>query len=142
MVFNEPEMNSQIFPHLSWAGYLADWPGPEPGERPSAYIVILGDTDIHPGFDCDQGIAAQTIMLSAVEKGLGGCIIGSIARRELSKFLQIQHHMEILLVLALGKPKEQVMLETVGASGSIKYWRDEQGVHHVPKRPLSEVLLR
>jgi nitroreductase len=141
MIFNEPDLNRQIFPRLSWAGYLAEWPGPEPGERPSAYIVILGDTDIHPGFDCDQGIAAQTIMLAAVEKGLGGCIVGSINRPELRKILQTPHSLEILLVLALGKPKEQVVLETVDDSGSIKYWRDAQGVHHVPKRPLSEVLL-
>jgi nitroreductase len=141
LVFNEPEWNKRIFPQLSWAGYLADWPGPEPGERPAAYIVILGDTDVHPGFDCDHGIAAQTIMLSAVEKGLGGCIVGSIARQELRRVLQTPHHLEILLVLALGKPKEEVVLEAVDASGSIKYWRDGQGVHHVPKRSLSEILL-
>lgn len=138
---NEPHKNSVIFPHLAWAGYLKEWPGPEEGERPAAYILILGDTKINTSFGCDHGIAAQTILLGAAEKELGGCIIGSIQREGLRKALAILPRYEILLVLALGKPKEVIQLETVSADDSIKYWRDSEGVHHVPKRSLEEILI-
>jgi nitroreductase len=133
--------NSLIFPYLRWATYLRDWLGPAEDERPTAYIIILGDTEISQSFGCDHGIAAQSILLGAVEKGMGGCIIGSVDRDGLRKALQIPEKYEILLVLALGKPKEEVVLETVGPDGDTKYWRDKDGVHHVPKRSLNEIIL-
>jgi nitroreductase len=136
-----PERNELIFPCLAWAGYLKDWPGPAEGERPAAYIVILGDTKIGASFGVDHGIAAQSILLGATERGLGGCIIASIQRQALSKVLDIDPRYEILLVLALGKPKETVVVEPVGPDGDIKYWRDADGVHHVPKRALHELIL-
>ena len=136
-----PERNERIFPLLAWAGYLKDWPGPAEGERPAAYIVILGDTKISASFGVDHGIAAQSILLGATERGLGGCIIASIQRQALSEALNIDPRYEILLVLALGKPKETVVVEPVGPDGDIKYWRDEQGVHHVPKRDLDKLIL-
>jgi nitroreductase len=137
----EPEKNARIFPLLSWAGYLKDWGGPAEGERPAAYIVILGDRNITQAFGCDHGIASQSILLGATERGLGGCTIGSVRRPELVRALGISEQYEVLLVLALGKPKEQVVLETVGEDGDIRYWRDAQGVHHVPKRPLDEIIV-
>jgi nitroreductase len=136
-----PQRNALIFPNLAWAGYLKDWPGPSEGERPSAYIIILGDKKISKSFACDHGIAAQSILLGAVEKGLGGCIIGSINKDGLRKALKIPLQYEILLVLALGKPKEKVVVETVGSDGDIRYWRDNEGMHHVPKRKLSEIII-
>ena len=138
---NEPERNAQIFSCLRWAGYIKDWRGPAEGERPSAYIIIMGDHRISKGFLCDHGVAAQSIMLGAVEKGLGGCIIAAVQRTKLGKLLKIPEHFEILLVLALGKPAEKVVLETVGPDGDIKYWRDEDSVHHVPKRKLDDIIV-
>ncbi len=137
----DPKRNALVFPNLAWAGYLKDWSGPEDGERPSAYVVILGDSTITQSFGCDHGIAAQSILLGATEKGLGGCIIGSVRKGELSQALAIPARYEILLVVALGKPKETVVLEAMGPGGDIRYWRDEQGVHHVPKRSLGEIIL-
>lgn len=137
----DPELNKRIFPTLAWAGYLRPWIGPAEGERPSAYIVILGDTEIRNEFGCDHGIAAQSIMLGAAEKGIGGCMIGSIEREKLRQALNLPDRYEILLVLALGYPKEKVVLEEVGPDGDIRYYRDEQDVHHVPKRKLDEVIL-
>ena len=137
----EPEKNALIFRHLAWAGYLEDWSGPPQGERPAAYIIVLGDTKISESFGCDHGIAAQSILLGAVEKGFGGCIVTSVKRIELGELLNIPSHHQILFVIALGKPKEKVVIEKVGADGDIKYWRDENGVHHVPKRPLSEIIV-
>ena len=137
----DPQRNALIFSHLGWAGYLRDWPGPPEGERPSAYIIILGDTEISKNFFCDHGIAAQSILLGAREKDLGGCIHASVKKDELSKALGILPRYEILLTLSLGKPKEVVVLEAVGPDGGIKYWRDSDGIHHVPKRRLDDIII-
>ncbi len=137
----DPERNALIFPHLAWAGYLKEWRGPSEGERPSAYIIILGDTEIRRSVGCDHGIAAQSILLGATERGLGGCMIGSVQREKLRKALEIPLCYEILLVLALGKPKEIVTIEAAGPEGDIRYWRDEEGVHHVPKRSLDQIII-
>ena len=136
-----PEKNALIFQNLAWATYLKDWPGPSEGERPSAYIIVLGDAEISQSFGCDHGIAAQSILLGATEKGFGGCMLAAIRRDELRKVLEIPSRYQILLVIALGKPKEKVVLETVGSDGDIKYWRDADSVHHVPKRPLDDIII-
>lgn len=135
------EENAKVFPALSWAGYLLNWPGPLEGERPAAYIIILGDTTITRNFGADQGIACQSILLGAAEKGLGGCIIGTVDRDALRISLRIPDRYQILLVIALGVPGETVVLEDTGLDGDIKYWRDDKGVHHVPKRPLDELIV-
>ncbi len=137
----DPQKNAEIFSCLAWAGYLKDWAGPEEGERPAAYIVVLGDTSISESAGCDHGIAAQTILLGAREKGLAGCMLGSIDRKALRKGLNIPAQLKILLVLAIGKPKEKIVLETVGTEDSIRYWRDNEGVHHVPKRKLEDIII-
>ncbi len=137
----DPKLNSQIFSCLAWAGYLKDWPGPAEGERPSAYIIMLCDTTIAEAPGCDHGIAAQSVMLGAAEMGLGGCILGSVSRPRLQKILKLPSRFSILLVLALGKSTEQVFLEKV-KGGDIKYWRDSQGGHHVPKRALKEIIVK
>ena len=121
--------NALIFKHLAWAGYLKDWPGPVEGERPSAYVVILGDTVISKNCAVDSGIASQSILIGAAEKGLGGCIVGSIKRGGLRQTLNIDERFEILLVIALGKPKETVKIDYIDKGGDIKYWRDAGGVH-------------
>ena len=138
---NSPEINSQIFPQLAWAGALKNWDRPEEGERPSAYIIILNDKEIRKSLGVDHGIAAQSIMLGAAEKGLGGCMIGSIKREALQKILNIPEQYEILLVLALGKPAERVVTEPIGEDGDIRYYRDDDDVHHVPKRSLKELII-
>ena len=142
IISNKPSTNKKIFPHLSWAGYLTNWGGPEQGERPAAYIIILGDTRIKRVIECDHGIAAQTILLGACEQGLAGCIVGSINRNNLYRDLNIPKSYEILLVLALGKSNEKIKLETAGSKGNIKYWRDADGVHHVPKRKLKDIIIK
>ena len=141
IISSSSETNAKIFPNLAWAGYLKNWNGPVESERPSAYIIILGDKKIKNDFACDCGIAAQSILLGAVEKGLGGCMIGSIKKGILAKELNIDSQFEILLVIALGKPIEKVQIEKTKSSDDIKYRRDEKNIHHVPKRLLSEIIL-
>lgn len=135
------EKNELIFPHLRWAGYLREWPGPEEGERPSAYIVMLMDKEISKNPSWDHGIACQSILLGACEQGLGGCMIGAVDKKALTEALQIPDQYELLLVIALGKPKETVVLEEVIDPKEIRYWRDVNGVHHVPKRKLQDIIV-
>jgi nitroreductase len=138
----DPSKNSQIFSCLGWAGYLKDWNGPKQGERPSGYIIILSDSEKandYVGYDC--GIAGQSILLGAREKGLAGCMIASIKRQQLRSLLNIDVRFKILLVIAIGKPKEEVVIETVGSDNSIRYWRDSTGIHHVPKRNLKDIII-
>ncbi len=137
----DPAKNALIFPHLGWAAYLKEWSGPGEGERPSAYIIILEDKQIAHPLRCDHGIAAQSILLGATEKGLGGCIIGAVKRKELRRVLEIPDRYEVLLVLALGKPKEKVLIEDARSNGDVKYWRDSKGLHHVPKRRLDDIIV-
>ena len=137
----DESFNAKIFELLAWAGYLTTWPGPEEGERPSAYIVLLNDTLITGNYFCNDGIAMQSILLGATESGFGGCIIHSINRNKLKELLNLTEQYEILYVVALGKPKETVVLEEM-KDGYLKYWRDENQVHHVPKRSLDEIIIQ
>ncbi len=130
----------KVFPHLKWAGYISDGQ-PKEGERPSAYIIIANDNSLGTGNAMDVGIMAQTILLAASERGLGGCMIGSLSRSSVKNVLGIPENFDISLVIALGKPVEKVVLETA-ENGDIKYWRDENRVHHVPKRPLDELIIK
>ncbi len=137
------QTNAAVFDTLAWAGYLKDWPGPVEGERPAAYIVVLADTaNMAQGYiGVDHGLAVQNILLGAVERGLGGCIIASVQRDRLRQILAIPERYEILVVLALGAPKETVVVDEVGPDGDIKYWRDAQQAHHVPKRSLDTLII-
>lgn len=138
---SDPEKNRQIFSCLGWAGYLSDWPGPCDGEQPAAYIIILADTAISRYFQIDCGIAAQSMLLGARDLGLAGCMIANIKRKKLRGLLDISGPLKIPLVLAIGHPRESVKIDPMGPAGSVAYWRDTEGVHHVPKRSLSDLIL-
>lgn len=141
-IVNTPEENEKVYATLAWAGALPDWDGPEKGERPAAYILVLGDNTLGKNKTMDAGITSQTIMLGAVEKGYGGCMLASVKRPDLAQALGIDlERYAIHLVLALGKPKEEVRVVPVGEDGSVKYYRDENQVHYVPKRSLEDILL-
>lgn len=103
---------------------------------------MLKDTTNGSGSPQDDGIAVQSMLLGAVEKDLGGCIIANIDRNKLREKLNIIEQYEISLVLALGYPKEEVVIETINDSGDIKYWRDKNQVHHVPKRTLDQLIIK
>ena len=132
---------ARMFPYLAWAGALRDWGGPAEGERPAAYIVVLLDTGVAKDAGCDHGIACQSMLLAAVEKGLGGCMLGAIDREGIRREFGIPDRYGILLVVALGIPAERCVLEEAEPGGNLTYYRDGEGVHHVPKRGLEEVIL-
>jgi nitroreductase len=139
---NQPETNEKVFDCLAWAGYLKDWEGPAESEKPTAYIIILRDRNISNNAGIDPGIAAQSILLGAVEDGYGGCMLGAINRPKLDANMGILDQFETLLVLALGKPNENVILEDLETDGDIKYYRDEEGNHYVPKRTMDELIVQ
>ncbi len=141
VLVNQEDKNELIFKTLKWAGYLSDWNGPGEGEKPSAYIVMLHDQRINKSYLWDHGLAAQNILLGLTEKGLGACQFHSINRVELASKLNLPAYYEIVMVIAAGKPKEIVVLEEVDASGNIRYWRDQEGTHHVPKRKPDDLIL-
>ncbi len=144
LVINTPEMCEKVFPFLGWAGYLSDWKGPVEGERPSAYILCLLNSNWLKGPESeaqfDLGVATQNLLLGAMEKRLGGCRIGSF-NPKLADLFDLPEYLDISLVVALGRPRETVIIEECKEDSDIKYWRDDDGVHHVPKRSLESCLI-
>jgi nitroreductase len=141
IIVNKPSENDKIFPLLTWAGYLEDWDGPSVEERPSAYIVVLNDNSLSNNYFCDDGIMSQSILLGATASGFGGCMIAAVKKKELRDLLNIDEQYKIIHVIALGKPKEDVQIDDI-IDNDIKYWRDSENIHHVPKRTLDELILK
>lgn len=139
-IVTDKEQYAQIFETLTWAAALPDWDGPESGQRPTGYIIMATDSETFKGelWRFDAGIAAQTIMLSSTEEGFGGCIMLSFKRGELKKILSMPEDLEPVLVLALGRPIEDIRLVDA-VQGDTTYYRDEQQVHYVPKRKLEDI---
>ncbi|MCP3891731.1 MAG: nitroreductase family protein [Desulfobulbaceae bacterium] len=144
MLVNTPELCEKVFPHLGWAGYLSDWKGPEPGERPSAYVLCFLNKKWMKGPETeaqfDLGIATQNLLLGAMELRIGGCRIGAFSPK-LADLFQMPDHLQLSLVVALGRPRETVIIEESQDEDDIRYWRDEHGVHHVPKRSLENCMV-
>ena len=127
-----------------WGKMLKDIELPHKGKFPTAYIVICVDTDIAKvpeNANTDIGIAAQTILLAAVEQGLGGCMIGNYEKAQAAESLELPDRYVPQLIVAIGKPDETVVLTDTGEDGSVKYYRDANDVHYVPKRRLEDILL-
>lgn len=139
-ISTETKSNEKIFETLKWAGYLEDWNGPKEGEKPVAYVIVFRDDAIATKCFWDHGIAAQSILLGATEEGFGGCMFASMNKEQLMKQFLFPDTLEILMVIALGKPIETVVVEEMKGE-NIRYYRDEKGVHHVPKRKLQDILI-
>lgn len=140
----EKEVVDKIQPLTIWAKGLPELELPHKGMCPTGFIIICQDTDVNDSpvlFVRDVGIAAQSMLLAAAEKGLGGCMIGSFSAKGLRDTLNLKENIKPMLVVAVGKPAETVVLEEVEAGESVKYYRDENDVHHVPKRKLEDVVI-
>ena len=138
IIVNDEKLLKGVFSKLSWAGYLPEF-SPSEEEMPRAYIVILLDKNISGGADSDAGIVAMCISMVAYDEGLGSCILGSVDRDRLGEMLRIPENFEILLVVSLGYPAESPVVERMKGD-DVKYWLDEKGVLHVPKRTLKEII--
>ncbi len=131
----------RIFPYLGWAAKIKENKPPFPGNEPTAYILMCYDTNLTPNSpDADVGIYAQTIVLGAMEKGIGACMLGSIDKPALAELFTLPENIKPRLVIALGAPNEKIVL-TEAKDGQTDYYRDKENTHYVPKLPLNEILL-
>lgn len=138
---NQADLNRQINDCLTWAGYIKGWKSPPEGEKPSAFMVMVRDIAVGQVWPQDLGFAGMGILLGAVEKGLGGCFLMAIDKKRLREVLRLDDSYEIEAVVAIGYPREKVVLEEMNAAGDVRYWRDDNQVHHVPKRSLDDIIL-
>ena len=141
MAVNNSEKVSAIFPLTKWAGYLTDGT-PRDGEQPTAYIAILGDTEIkkNAAFEVDAGAAVTNMMLRATELELGTCWLGAIDREKISSVLNLPENLKILYLLAVGVPMQKSQICDM-ENGNVKYFEDENGTINVPKRSLEEIIV-
>ena len=143
LVMDDSERVQVCLAHHKWAGLLKDWDGPVQGERPVAYIAICGPAGAGKNAvrNQDAGIAAQTIMLAARTMGLGGCMVKSYDAQLDAELGLADRGLETVLLLALGYPTEEVVLEDASAAGGVAYWHDEDDANHVPKRSVEDLLV-
>ncbi len=138
----EEEKVSQLQAQTKWARGLPEMKLPHPGKEPTAFIVICQDTDINPNlsrFQKDVGIVAQTMLLTAVEMGLGGIMIGNFSPDSVAEVTGFPENIKPLLIVALGKPDEEIILTDV-VDGKTAYYRDQEDRHYVPKRTLEDLI--
>ena len=138
------EQNAVIQPLTGWARQLPGNNLPYPGHRPTAFIVILHDKNVAPNvarFSKDVGIAAQTIALGAVEKGLNVCMIGNFLPEKVAQALSLPENLEVVLIIAVGKQDEKIVLTEIDEGEDTAYYRDENDVHYVPKRKLKDIIV-
>ncbi len=139
VIVNDQQTSGRIFDCLKFAAFLKDWGGPLPGERPTAYIIVMTASPLDTVAAIDIGIAAQSILLTAIEKGVGGCIFRSYDREALADILSREGYYPEL-VIALGYPSEKaVIVEPI--KGDLKYYRDENDIHCVPKLSVDELII-
>lgn len=132
----------KIYPYIKWAAFLKDWGGPQEGQRPSAFIIMMNDAAKKTFVTLtDMGIACQSILLGAVERGLGGCIIGAVDKGRIREAFGIAEELELQYVIAIGKPDQTVVMDEIKLGEDTKYWVDGDGKHHVPKIRLDDIIL-
>ena len=138
VIVNDDDQLKKVFKATRWAGSLPEY-SPSENEAPKAYVAILLDKNIRDRPGHDAGIAAMSISMVAFDEGIASCMLGGIDRVVLRKVLEVPEHLDILMLVALGYPAEKQVVE-LAEGGNITYWLDENGVIHVPKRPIDEVL--
>jgi len=138
IIVHDNELCSKIFETLSWAAYIKPKWTPSKQEKPTAYIIILVVDINNKYYMRDVGVATENIVLAAEEENIGSCILCNIERDRIKEILNIPKQIEVDSVIALGYKAEHPIIEDL--KESVKYWRDEQGILHVPKRKLEHIL--
>lgn len=141
---SEPEMVAKIQAETHWAALLPQITLPHEGKKPTAFVVICFNKELAPSVEpyrVDVGILAQSLLLAAVEDGFGGCMIGNFSPAKLHEVLMLPEHINPVLVIALGKPDEEIVI-TEPVNGNIDYYRDENDVHYVPKRTWKDLIIK
>ncbi len=139
IIVQKSEMRKKLFPLLKWAAHLPrDQRTPKEGERPKAYIIVLNNIKIKKNAQYDIGAAVENILLGATNFGLGACWMGSIDKIKIRELFKIPNHYKISHVISLGLPNEISIVEPF--KDSFKYWKDEKGMMHVPKRSREDII--
>ena len=143
LLVTDPILREKVYPTLKWAGYFTEWDGPEIGERPAAYLIQCLDTKYGQNCLCDDGLQLEAITLGMHTLGLSGCIIKAFNAPLLADALNIDDRYQPRYVLAMGYPAEEVRIEDMDADedADFKYFRTSDGIHHVPKRPLDQLII-
>ncbi len=129
----------KVLPHIRLGGALPELHLPFAGTEPEAFIIVCSTVEPDAYVYMDLGIAAQSMLLQATEIGLNGLCIGAFDREAIRRELGLA--LQPLLVIAVGRSCERIELEAIDASESHAYYRDAEGVHHVPKLRPEELLL-
>lgn len=129
---------AKVLRHIRLGGALPELHLPFPGTEPNAFIVICSTVEESKYVDVDLGIVAQSMLLQAVEMGLGGICIGAFDHKELREELSLPH--EPLLVLAIGRPAEKILLKECRAGDNLNYYRMDN-THYVPKITIDDLIL-
>lgn len=139
IIVNEESLRRKIFPCLKWAAYISPEGDPRPGHEPTAYVIVLVNQEIRDkGYEWDVGAAVENMILAGIGEGVGSCWILSVKRETIRRLLRIPRNFRIDSVIALGYPAEDPVVEEAGES--IKYWKDNKGRLHIPKRKLDDIL--
>jgi len=140
LIVDDKDLKEKIFPNLAWAGYIKPEGDPGEGERPAAYIIILADRKLNPAPERDIGASAENMNLAAQGEGIGCCWIGAFKKKKVNKIISVPENLSAELVIALGYPMEKPVSEDIRKGSSIKYYKDDLGTLHVPKRRLEDIL--
>lgn len=130
---------ASMLKYIRLGGALPELHLPFAGSEPNAFIVICSSVEESKYVDIDLGIAAQSMLLQAVEIGLGGICIGAFDHEPLKELLGLKY--EPLLVLAIGRPAERIELKECGEGDNLTYYR-EGGVHYVPKIRVDDLIIK
>ena len=140
LIVNDEDLKKKVFPNTAWAGYIKPEGDPEKGERPTAYIIILADKKINPAPERDIGASVENMNLVAGEEGIGCCWIGAFKKKKINEIIDVPENLSAELILAMGYPLEKPVTEDIEKGSSIKYYKDESGTLHIPKRKLEDIL--
>ena len=144
ILVNTVDGKARVLKQVSFTAKLSTLKLPHRGSEPMAYIVICQDEQIsksETGFLRDVGIAAQSITLAATELGLGACMLGYFSPDKLRQALDLSENLKPQLVISLGKSVEDIRIVDIEEGESTDYYRDEAGIHYVPKRKLDDVII-
>ncbi|MEW6009267.1 MAG: nitroreductase family protein [Candidatus Omnitrophota bacterium] len=139
IVVDEPERKGELFSALKWAGYIAPSGNPSKEERPLTYIVTITDSRKSKDWALiDASIAMENMILTAWNEGIASCWLGAIDKERIRQILAVPSYYNVEFVLALGYSAEKSVLEEY--KRDVKYWKDDSGVMHVPKRSLKDIV--
>ena len=142
VIVKNSEIGGKLFKLIKFAGSLPeDQRTPESGREPTAYIIVLVNTEIKPSFfDFDVGAAVENILLGAMKYGIGSCWMANIKVRKIKSLLEVPDQYQVKHVISLGYPDEESFMEPY--EDSYKYWKNPDGTMHVPKRDLDDIIFK